>query len=189
MTMECTTLIRYRSQAELEQAVSRARARVKATPGGETGGTSAEGYLALPVPDGQLLVEYKSAAQIGSAMLGLLSTTSGKRASTDTCQSVHALVNPFFEGVVPELTAIERTEAHDPQVVISVAPDKEPFWPWFVAPIWGLISTASMAASAYHGYKRNDSLFWALVWGGCGAIFPVITPTIGFAQGFAIRKK
>lgn len=54
---------------------------------------------------------------------------------------------------------------------------------------WGLISTASMAASAYHGYKRNDSLGWALVWAFCGALFPVITPVIAVAQGFGEPKR
>jgi hypothetical protein len=54
--------------------------------------------------------------------------------------------------------------------------------------IWGLVSTASMAASAYHGYKRNEKVRWALWWGFMGALFPVITPAIGLAQGFGKRK-
>lgn len=54
--------------------------------------------------------------------------------------------------------------------------------------IWGVVSTASMAASAFHGYKRNRSVGWALVWGLLGATFPVITPTIAVAQGFGERK-
>ena len=49
----------------------------------------------------------------------------------------------------------------------------------------GAVSTASMAASAYHGYKRNQSVGWALWWGLMGATFPVITPVIAVAQGFA----
>lgn len=55
--------------------------------------------------------------------------------------------------------------------------------------IWGILSTVSMAASAYHGYKRNDSIGWALGWGFLGAMFPVITPTIAIAQGFGKPKK
>lgn len=50
--------------------------------------------------------------------------------------------------------------------------------------LYGAISTASMAASAYHGYKRNRSVGWAIWWGFMGAIFPVITPAIALAQGF-----
>lgn len=54
--------------------------------------------------------------------------------------------------------------------------------------IWGVLSTASMAASAYHGYKRNQSLGWAAWWAFMGLVFPVVTPTIAVAQGFGKRK-
>lgn len=50
--------------------------------------------------------------------------------------------------------------------------------------VWGILSTASMAVGAYHGYRRNNSVGWALWWGLMGALFPVITPTIAVAQGF-----
>ena len=53
--------------------------------------------------------------------------------------------------------------------------------------IWGVLSVASAGASAYHGYKRNESVGWALWWGACGALFPVITPAIALAQGFGKR--
>lgn len=46
------------------------------------------------------------------------------------------------------------------------------------------VSTASMAVSAYHGYKRNNSIGWAICWGFCGGLFPIITPVIAYAQGF-----
>lgn len=52
------------------------------------------------------------------------------------------------------------------------------------APIWGLIAAASMAASAYHGYKRNNSVGWAIWWAFMGSLFPVITPVIAIAQGY-----
>jgi len=55
--------------------------------------------------------------------------------------------------------------------------------------IWGVLSTASFAVSVYHGYKRNDSIGWAIWWGFMGGLFPVITPTIAFAQGFAQPKR
>lgn len=53
--------------------------------------------------------------------------------------------------------------------------------------IYAALATVSMAASAYHGYKRDQSIGWALVWGALGALFPVITPTIAIAQGFGKR--
>lgn len=55
--------------------------------------------------------------------------------------------------------------------------------------LWGALSLASSAASTYHGYKRNQSIGWALVWGLLGGLFPVVTPTIAVAQGFGARKK
>jgi len=55
--------------------------------------------------------------------------------------------------------------------------------------VWWVLSTASMAASVYHGYKRNESVGWALWWGFMGAMFPIITPTIAVAQGYGERKR
>ena len=53
---------------------------------------------------------------------------------------------------------------------------------------WGILSTASGAVSAYHGYKRNDSVGWALVWFALGSLFPIITPVIAVAQGYSKPK-
>lgn len=53
----------------------------------------------------------------------------------------------------------------------------------------GIIVIASTAASAYHGYKRNNSTGWAIWWGLMGAIFPIITPAIAVAQGFGKRSR
>ena len=48
-----------------------------------------------------------------------------------------------------------------------------------------VIDTASMALCAYHGYKRNNSVGWAIAWGLMGTMFPIIAPVIAFAEGFA----
>lgn len=53
----------------------------------------------------------------------------------------------------------------------------------------GLLDVASISASAYHGYKRNNSAGWAVWWGFMGALFPVITPAVAIAQGFGKREK
>jgi hypothetical protein len=58
-----------------------------------------------------------------------------------------------------------------------------------VQSVWAVASVLSTALSAYHGYKRNDSVGWAIVWGLLGGAFPVITPTIAYAQGFGERKE
>lgn len=53
----------------------------------------------------------------------------------------------------------------------------------------GILVAASVAASAYHGYKRNNSTGWAIWWGFMGLIFPIITPAIAIAQGFGKRAR
>lgn len=55
--------------------------------------------------------------------------------------------------------------------------------------IWGLVDMAAIAASAYHGYKRNNSTGWAIWWGLMGGLFPIITVPVAFAQGFGKRSK
>lgn len=55
--------------------------------------------------------------------------------------------------------------------------------------LYGFLSLASSAVSTYHGYKRNDSVGWAIAWGLLGAAFPVITPAVAVAQGLGKRKR
>jgi len=56
-----------------------------------------------------------------------------------------------------------------------------------VRTVWAVLGTASMALSAYHGYKRNLSVGWAIWWAFMGALFPVLTPAMAIAQGFGKR--
>ena len=56
-------------------------------------------------------------------------------------------------------------------------------------PVLFVIDAAAIAASAYHGYKRNDSIGWALVWGAMGALLPLVTVPVAFAQGFGQPKQ
>ena len=53
---------------------------------------------------------------------------------------------------------------------------------------WTAVAVASTAAGAYHGYKRNQSVGWAIAWALLGGIFPIIVPAIALAQGFGKRK-
>ena len=56
---------------------------------------------------------------------------------------------------------------------------------------WRVTSMAAGAALAYHGYKRNSSVGWALVWGLAGGIVWPAGLAIAFAQGFgksAVRR-
>lgn len=54
--------------------------------------------------------------------------------------------------------------------------------------IWGIAATISSAASAFHGYRRNQSIGWAIWWGIMGGVFPIFTPVVALAQGFGKRK-
>jgi hypothetical protein len=53
-----------------------------------------------------------------------------------------------------------------------------------LSPWWKAASAISAAACAYHGYKRNQSVGWALWWAAMGGIAPVIAPVIAVAQGY-----
>lgn len=61
-------------------------------------------------------------------------------------------------------------------------------WAGHKSTIYGVLTLASSAASAFHGYRRNNSIGWGLLWGVAGMIFPVTAPAIALAQGFGKRK-
>jgi hypothetical protein len=50
---------------------------------------------------------------------------------------------------------------------------------------WGALSLVSTALCAYHGYARNESVGWGVLWGIAGGAFPIFALPIAYAQGFA----
>ena len=59
-----------------------------------------------------------------------------------------------------------------------------------LAPVTDLdyaLAVAGTALGAYHGYKRNDSIGWAIWWGIAGGAIPILTLPIAVAQGFGQR--
>lgn len=64
---------------------------------------------------------------------------------------------------------------------------------WYANPtywtIWGALSTISGAACAYHGYKRNESVGWAIGWFLFGTFLFPLAPALALAQGFGKPKK
>ncbi len=61
--------------------------------------------------------------------------------------------------------------------------------PDYVSPlfrVWRYVAPVSALACAYHGYKRNKSIGWAIGWFLLGGI--PLTPVIAFAQGFGQPK-
>lgn len=53
--------------------------------------------------------------------------------------------------------------------------------------LYSIASTAGVILGAYHGYRRNSSVGWAIGWGVLGGLFPFITIPISIAQGFGKR--
>lgn len=51
-----------------------------------------------------------------------------------------------------------------------------------------LASVAAVGVCAYHGYKRNGSVGWAIGWALLGGFAPVITTAVAFAQGIGKKK-
>lgn len=57
-------------------------------------------------------------------------------------------------------------------------------------PAWySVMSTVGVAAGAYHGYKRDNSIGWAIGWAVLGGLVPFITIPVAIAQGFGKRKR
>lgn len=77
-----------------------------------------------------------------------------------------------------------------PATSASVALDNAGRLDGFSLGFWEVLQLASVAASAYHGARRNRGSFgWALGWGVLGAIFPIVTPIVAIAQGYAKPKR
>jgi hypothetical protein len=58
-----------------------------------------------------------------------------------------------------------------------------------MTPFRQVTGLAGAAAGAYHGYKRNNSVGWAIGWALLGGAFPIITVPVSLAQGFGKKKK
>lgn len=61
---------------------------------------------------------------------------------------------------------------------------------WDAQPAWKkILQSTAMVGGAYHGYKRNDSALWAVLWMVFGSAAPMLAIPIALAQGFGKRKK
>jgi hypothetical protein len=66
----------------------------------------------------------------------------------------------------------------------ALVPMAAPNWVAPVAVAFQVTMLASAGALAYHGYKRNGSVGWALVWGLLGGLVWPVTVPIALAQGY-----
>lgn len=54
---------------------------------------------------------------------------------------------------------------------------------------YAVAGVAGTAIGAYHGYKRNDSVGWAIAWAFLGGLAPVIVIPVAYAQGIGKRVR
>ena len=52
-----------------------------------------------------------------------------------------------------------------------------------------MLGIAGTAVGAYHGYKRNNSVGWAVAWAFLGGLVPIITVPVALAQGLGKPKE
>ena len=53
---------------------------------------------------------------------------------------------------------------------------------------YAAVSLVATGLGAYHGYKRNNSVGWAIWWGFASGVAPFFALPIAYAQGFAKRR-
>lgn len=53
---------------------------------------------------------------------------------------------------------------------------------------WSIAGTAAIGLAAYHGYKRNRSVGWAIGWALLAGFAPIITTAVAVAQGVGKPK-
>lgn len=68
----------------------------------------------------------------------------------------------------------------DEQAIATTAPA-------YARPLKLALAVAGVAGAglcAYHGYRRTESIGWAVAWALAGSLVPVIAVPVAFAQGF-----
>lgn len=84
--------------------------------------------------------------------------------------------SPLTAGV---MTATGNIARRDPR---TGAIEDQQLWNAYAA-----LGAAGTILGAYHGYKRNNSVGWAIGWALLGGAFPFITIPVSLAQGFGKR--
>lgn len=89
---------------------------------------------------------------------------------------------PGFSGVGGSFGSspdgLGRAFGADRQLVVETSPARKIFYM-----VHGIASIAGTAVGAYHGYKRNDSVGWAIAWALMGGLVPYVVVPVAMAQG------
>lgn len=51
------------------------------------------------------------------------------------------------------------------------------------------VSTSSAILLTYHGYKRTNSVLWAMIYGLAGRVVPLVSVPVALAQGLGKKKE
>lgn len=123
------------------------------------------------------------------AMGKIFKTSKTRRA----CASLKAYTLRFcpeaFPGRKPPPGAVlPQTQPPSDQTVINVERTTQlGHQPWYKA--YRALGMVGSIAGAYHGYKRNESVGWAIGWGLFGSILPFVALPVAYFQGFGKREK
>jgi hypothetical protein len=95
----------------------------------------------------------------------------------------------FAQSLMPsdEEAALNSGATTLPEVAIEGDPNAPV--PFYESPIYRLLAIAGVTVGAYHGYKRNNSIGWAIVWALSGSLFPYVVIPIAVAQGIGKPKR
>lgn len=70
---------------------------------------------------------------------------------------------------------------------MGTLPDDSPALAYLRSPFHMALSMGGTAVGAYHGWKRNESVGWAIGWALLGGMFPEIVIPVALAQGINKR--
>lgn len=73
-----------------------------------------------------------------------------------------------------------------PEITIEGDPNADA--PFYESNFYRMFALFGAGIGAYHGYKRNESVGWAIGWALLGSIFPIVVIPVAFAQGLGKRK-
>lgn len=185
---ECAGDLSFPDAGEAAGALADASARVQEQGGDVDGDTSSGVFVAFLDPNAEpritMMVQYAREENV------ILFRAESREAPS--CEAVRAAIGRLFSGSVPQefgAAMPERTDPRQTDITIGGTQQKRSSLVYpVVAVSWGLVHAASIGLSAYHGTKRNGSIFWGAIWGAAGGLFPIVTPAVAVAQGFARKK-